>query len=685
MDKYRVSMDIGGTFTDIVTYNETTKQFDATKASTTPGELSRGVLSGLESMVDDLRNVDFIVHGTTQGLNAFLERRGVRVLLLATKGVEDTYHIARGPREELYNAQYRKPAPLIERKDVIGIPERLQYDGSVLLALDEAAIRAAARRVRDEGYGAVAVSYLFSYKNPAHELRTREILLEELGADFTISLSHESAKEWREYERTSSAVVEAYTGPVVRNYLLDLEAKLEARGIDVPLHIMQSSGGILTARSARQRPLQTLLSGPVGGAIGGGKLTENLRNKNLIGVDMGGTSFDVSLVIDGVPDVTTEANLEGLPLLMSVVNIHTIGAGGGSVAWIEAGGLRVGPRSAGATPGPACYGRGGEEPTVTDANLVLGRVEAAGFAGGQMQLDIEAARKALATVGDELGLSVNEIAEGICDVANSQMAQAIRTITISRGIEPRDFTLVAFGGAGPMHAVFLAKELGIAETIVPRFPGAFSAWGMLQGNIRKDFTEPYFFLDEDLDLADMSRTLRRIEHEAVEALAEEGIPAERRYAEHSVDVRYQMQEFFLTVPLTSADEPLEAGFLQRLAERFAAQYAERYGHANLGAPIEVVTLRTRVTGELDTNDALHLEPAESNEFPHQLRPVVFDRVPVDTIVVDRADLRAGHTFEGPAIVVETTATTVVPPRFSVTVEPHGALSIKNLEVNEGAN
>lgn len=684
MNKYRVSMDIGGTFTDIVTYDQTTRQFEASKASTTPGELSRGVLGGLEAMVDDLSEVDFLVHGTTQGLNAFLERRGVSVLLLATGGVEDSYHIARGPRHELYNAQYRKPAPLIDRKDVIGVAERLQYDGSVLIPLDEQVIRDAAAKVKSDGYGAVAVSYLFSYKNPAHELRTREILLEELGEDFTVSLSHESAKEWREYERTSSAVVEAYTGPVVRNYLLDLESKLSDRGVDVPLHIMQSSGGILTARSARQRPLQTLLSGPVGGAIGGGKLTESLTNKNLIGVDMGGTSFDVSLVIDGVPDVSTEANLEGLPLLMSVVNIHTIGAGGGSVAWIEAGGLRVGPRSAGATPGPACYGRGGVEPTVTDANLVLGRVEAKGFAGGQMQLDPDAAQTALATVGDQLGLSVTEIAEGICDVANSQMAQAIRTITISRGIEPRDFALVAFGGAGPMHAVFLAKELGIKETIIPRFPGAFSAWGMLQGDVRKDFTEPYFFLDVDLDVADMSRTLHRVEDEAIAALAEEGIPAERRVAEHSVDVRYQMQEFFLTVPLESADEPLQPEFMGKLAERFAAQYEERYGHANLGAPIEVVTLRTRVTGELDTTDALHIADAESSDFPHEVRKVVFDREAQDTIVVDRANLLAGHTFEGPAIVLETTATTVVPPNFSVTVESHGALTVRNLEIEEGA-
>lgn len=673
-------MDIGGTFTDIVSYDDESKQFRATKASTTPGHLSTGVLNGLESLIGDLADIDFVVHGTTQGLNAFLERRGVPVLLLAPAGLEDVYHIARGPRHELYNAQYRKPAPLIDRRDVVGIPGRLQYDGAEIAPLDEAAVRAAAERAREEEYGAIAVAYLFSYKNPAHELRTREIVQEVLGEDFTVSLSHESAKEWREYERTSSAVIEAYTGPVVRNYLLDLEQKLADRGIDVPLHIMQSSGGVLTARSARERPLQTLLSGPVGGAIGGKKLTEMLSNRNLIGVDMGGTSFDVSLVIDGEPDVSTEAELEGLPMLMSVVNIHTIGAGGGSVAWIEAGGLRVGPRSAGAMPGPACYGRGGTEPTVTDANVALGRVDANNFAGGQMTLDRGAAETALRSVGDQLGLGLVEIAEGICDVANSQMAQAIRTITISRGIEPRDFSLVAFGGAGPMHAVFLAKELGIRETVVPRFPGAFSAWGMLNGDIRRDFSEPYFFLDEDLDAADMTRQLRHMEAEALESLHSEGIPAENRHAESSVDVRYQSQEFFLTVPLTSADEPLEDGFLERLAGRFADMYFDRYGHSNLGAPIEVVTLRTRVVGRLENAETHELAAATSPEFRHEIRKVVFDREEQDTLVVDRDDLAAGHTFQGPAIVVEATATTVVPPGFEVSVDSYGTLLIRNLEI-----
>ncbi|MEU4516541.1 hydantoinase/oxoprolinase family protein [Nonomuraea wenchangensis] len=679
MSRYRVSMDIGGTFTDVIGYDETTGRYHVGKSSTTPDDLTRGVLTALESLVDSPRDISFTVHGTTQGLNAFLERRGVKVLLLASKGAGDTYHIARGPRTRLYDLHFRKPEPLVPKRDIVEIGGRFDAAGEELEPLDEQAVREAARRYREGGFGAIAVAYLFSYLDPAHELRTREILLEELGSEVTVSLSHEAAKEWREYERTSSAVVEAYTGPVVRRYLERLEANLKERGLTVPMHVMQSSGGILTAESARRRPLQTLLSGPVGGAMGGVELARAIGRPNLIGVDMGGTSFDVSLVIDGQPDISPEANIEGLPMLMSVVNIHTIGAGGGSVAWLEAGGLRVGPRSAGATPGPACYGRGGTEPTVTDANLVLGRIDPDWFAGGTLDLDTEAARRALDTVGQGLGLDTLAIAEGVCDVANAKMAQAIRTITVSRGIEPREFTLVAFGGAGPMHAVFLARELGIKEVVVPRFPGAFSAWGMLQTDIRKDFSDTYFHLDADLDGADMAAKLRGMAEEGLASLAGEGVPEESRRVEHAVDIRYAAQEYTLTVPLADADEPAAEGFVEVIAKRFAQQHETRYGHANLGAPIEFVTLRTTAFGDLGRGAAEQVGEAQGPDFAQETREVVFDGQARPTILVRREALSAGHAFEGPAIIVESTATTVVPPGFSVSVDPIGSLVVRNTE------
>jgi N-methylhydantoinase A len=680
MARYRVSMDIGGTFTDVVTYDDGAGVFAASKASTTPDDLSEGVIAGLRSVVASPSDIGFLVHGTTQGLNAFLERRGVPVLLLATDGVEDSYHIARGPRTRLYDLHYRKPTPLVPRRDTLGIRGRIAADGTELVPLDERAVRDAARLARERGHGAIAVAFLFSYKNPAHELRACEIVLDELGAGFTVSLSHEAAKEWREYERTSSAVVESYTGPIVRRYLSDLEVRLRADGLAVPLHVMQSSGGILTADSARERPLQTLLSGPVGGAIASAELSKVISRPNLIGIDMGGTSFDVSLIVDGEPDVSAEAALEGLPMLMSVVNIHTVGAGGGSVAWVEAGGLRVGPRSAGARPGPACYGRGGTEPTVTDANLVLGRIDPNGFAGGQMTLDTERAVTAVSGLADEFGLDVVAMAEGICDVANSKMAQAIRTITVSRGIEPRDSGLVAFGGAGPMHAVFLARELGIAETIVPRFPGAFSAWGMLQTRIRKDVTEPYFFLDADLDGADMSAVLTRMEHDTLATLADEGVAAEHRSASHAVDIRYAAQEYTLTVPLTDAAEPATPDFLAVIAQRFAEQHKARYGHANLGAPIEFVTLRSTAFGDLGRPEPQKWPHAESPEFPHEIRQVVFGGEHRAATVVRRDDLFAGHRLTGPAVIIEDTATTVVPPDHQVTVDDIGSLIIRAKEL-----
>ena len=404
MTRYRVSMDIGGTFTDVVAYDEQTGRFSAGKASTTPDDLTRGVLTGLDRVVESESEIDFMVHGTTQGINAFLERRGVPVLLLATEGFGDIYHIARGHRAKLYDIHYRKPEPLVPRANIVEIPGRLDPTGTERIPLDEAAIRQAAARVKQDGFGAVAVAFLFSYVNPEQELRAESILREVLGQDVHITLSHRIAREWREYERTSSAVLDAYTGPVVRRYLERLESELRARGRTATLHVMQSSGGIVTAASARELTLHTLLSGPVGGAMGGVALSRLLGRPNLICVDMGGTSFDISLILEGRADVSNEAELEGFPVMMPVVNIHTIGAGGGSIAYSEAGGLRVGPESAGADPGPACYGRGGTRPTVTDANLVLGRVDPDWFAGGTMQLDTDAAKRSVSTLAGEFHL-----------------------------------------------------------------------------------------------------------------------------------------------------------------------------------------------------------------------------------------------------------------------------------------
>lgn len=675
MSRFRVAMDIGGTFTDVVAYDEESGRYTAGKSATTPADLTDGVLSALTAIEAHPELCSFAVHGTTQGLNAFLQRRGERVLLLATAGAGDVYHIARGNRTRLYDIHFRKPTPLVPRADIVEIGGRLDYAGEELDPLDPDAVKDAAKRVRADGFGAVAVAFLFAYINPTHELEAEAILKDELG-DIPISLSHQIAREWREYERTSSTVIDAYTSPVVRRYLDRLEDRLQHAGVSVPLHVMQSSGGIVTAQSARQASLQTLLSGPVGGTLGGVALARLLGRQNLICIDMGGTSFDVSLVVDGKPDVSTEASLEGFPLLMPVVNIHTIGAGGGSIAYPEAGGLRVGPESAGADPGPACYGQGGTQPTVTDANLVLGRVDPTSFAGGQMELDLDAAQKAVGALADELGLDAPVMAEGICDVINAKMAQAIRTLTVEKGIEPRDFALVAFGGAGPMHAPFLAQELDVSEVLVPRFPGAFSAWGMLEAEIRKDFARAFFTPLAELDADDLAAALQEQEREALAALAEEGIGEDSARVQHMIDIRYIGQEYTLTIPLLGASEPTSDGFEQAISRRFDEAHDTRFGHANPGAPTEFVAVRSTGLGDLRRAEAARFAVEANDEHRFVARSIVFGRSERDAQVVQRDDLTPGEGLEGPVVIIEATATTVVPPGSTAHVDDLGTIVIE---------
>jgi N-methylhydantoinase A len=663
----RVAMDIGGTFTDVVCFDDVSGVVSGSKAPTTPGDLTEGVLEALDRVVTDRGDIAFFVHGTTQGINALLERKGARVLLVTSTGARDVYQIARGNRDRMFDLRYRKPVPLVARPDIAEVGGRLDWQGAESQPLDEAAVREVARRA--EGFDAVAVCLLFSYANPAHELRVGEILAEELGPDTLVVLSHQVAREWREYERTSSTVLEAYTGPTVRRYLARIEQRL---GLSVPVHVMQSSGGLVNAGHATRHPLRTLLSGPVGGTMGGVAVARKLARDNVICVDMGGTSFDVSLVVAGRPDVNTEAHVEGFPVLMPIVNLHTIGAGGGSIAYTEAGALRVGPSSAGAVPGPACYGRGGTQPTVTDANLVLGRVDPAWFAGGLMTLDVDAAHRSVDSLAAELDMDVRRLAEGICDVANAKMAQAIRTLTVDHGVEPRDFTLVAFGGAGGMHAVFIARELGISEVVVPQFPGAFSAWGMLAADVRVDLTHPWYHPQDTFDGPEMSQLLHAQEIRARAQLQDQGVPAERRRVEHAVDLRYEGQDYTLTVPVTTAAEPHGAGFMPAVAARFAEAHTSRYGHATPEAPVEFVTLRTTGFGTF-AEGAPPVATSDTEDEP-VVREVVFDGVPYQTPVYRRTALPG--SFAGPAIVVEETATTVVPPDCLATVDSDGFLLLK---------
>jgi len=670
----RIAADIGGTFTDIIVYDESAG-YKAGKVPTVVEDPSRGVLNGLGGMIGDFEGVEFAVHGTTVGLNAFLQRKGARVLLLVSAGTRDVYHIARGNRFSQYEVRYRKPQPLVSLGDIVEVRGRLSYSGEEIEPLREDDVRRAVERVEEGGYEAIAVTLLFSYLNPAHEVRVEEILREAL-PDVPVSCSHQVAREWREYERTSSAVFDAYTAPAVRTYLTELEGEVARRGMRGTLHVMQSNGGILTARGAREHAIQTLLSGPVGGVMGGTALSEHMGRPNLICADMGGTSFDVSLIVDGHPDVSSELSLEGLPLLMPAVMIHTIGAGGGSLGFVEGGGLRVGPASAGADPGPACYGRGGSQATVTDANLVLGRLDPEYFLGGEMDLDVEAARRAVGDLGKQLGLDPAVMAEGMITVINAKMAQAIRTLTVEKGISPNDFSLLAYGGAGPLHATFLAEELGISEVIVPESPGAFSAWGMLQAPIRHDLSQMFYQSADGLDGHEMERLYAELESEGRELLAREGVRSEAMSFRRSVDVRYSGQEHTVDVPLRGMrlGSPDVA---EELGARFHQAHYALHGHSNEGAPFECVVLRVVALGNLGmpetTRNGAHEAPRGPQGSSSRRRGVVFGGRTIDTPVVYRADLRPGASMSGPVVVEERTASTVVPPGFTLVVDPHGSL------------
>jgi N-methylhydantoinase A len=671
MSRYRVAVDVGGTFTDFVIQDTQTGSALTNKVLSTTEDQARGVLTGLREEVDSFGDIALLVHGNTVGLNALLERRGSRVLFITTDGFRDVLRLGRGDRRDIFSLQYRKPSALVPVTDVETLVERIDVDGSVRTPLDETGIERIAERVEAEGFEAVAVCLLHAYRNPRHELRVRELLLERLPG-VNVSLSHEIAPEWREYERSSTTALNAYIAPKVDRYLHSLMTRLHEDGFGSPLHIMQSSGGVTTADVAREKPVQALLSGPVGGTVGGAKLAEVLERPNLMCIDMGGTSFDASLVVDGAPTVSTEVELEGLPLLLPLVDIHTSGAGGGSIAWLEAGGLRVGPQSAGSDPGPACYGRGGTEPTVTDANAVLGRIDPDYFLDGGMALDVRAAGAAVDTVAEPLGMSREEAAAGILAIINAKMADALRTMTVQQGIDPRSFALVAFGGAGPMHAIALADELGIDDVVVPWASGAFSAWGMLHTEMRRDLVRSHYRPPAAIDGDELEAVFGQLTAEADALLVSDGVPSSDRRFARQVDMRYTGQEYTITI-----EAPEDARDLDALIARFHRDYEVRYGHSTPGAPVETVAVR--LTGSGANTWPMAAGAAEAAGPARPSRRVVFDGLAHDAAVVHRRDIGPGATVDGPAIVEEPTSTTVVPPGWRVAIGPANALVITRTE------
>lgn len=676
----RVAVDIGGTFTDVVAFDDERGSLTLAKTLSTPAELARGVLDGLIKAAVRFDETETLIHGSTVVVNAVIERQGAKTALVTTKGFRDVYEIGRINRPESFNPRFRKHRPLVPRENIFEVTERRLADGSVRTAFDENEAREVAEIIKDEGFEAVAILFLHSYRAPEHELRMRAILLETKPTLF-VSVSHELSREYREYERTSTVVANAYVGPKVSQYLGDLERRLKQRDFAGNLMIMQSNGGLSDIEMARRQCIQMMESGPAGGVVGAMALCEMLDLEAAIAFDMGGTTAKACVIRRGEPSLSPDYFIggynEGLAIRIPVLDIVEVGTGGGSIAYLdEGGGLHVGPRSAGADPGPASYGRGGTEPTVTDANVVLGRLSPESFLGGEMCLDRGGAEVVLKKkLAQPLDVTLERAAAGMLQVATAAMANAVRHVTLERGLDPRDFTLVAYGGGGPLHSASVAKELSIGKIIIPNAPGHFSALGMLMADLRRDYVQTLFERLDDLAMSELEAQFTALEDEGRKALLDSGLPLDRIAFERAADMRYVGQEHAVAVgmPANVAAESARA----EVKQRFDAAHDLRYSHSAPEESADIVSLRVSAIGRL-TKPVFRQIPKGNATPPDAARRgkrmVNFDTTGfVMSPVYDRLELLHGNIIDGPAIIEEAASTTVVEPGDRVTVNEYGHL------------
>jgi len=692
----RVAIDIGGTFTDATLIDDTTGKVAIAKVSTTPADPSEGFMEALERALGQgsvsAAQVGFVFHATTVATNAIIEGKTARSGFVTTDGFRDLLEIARQVRPTLYDTQFEKPRPLVPRDRAVGVRERLGPKGEVLLPLDEGSVRAAAAVLRREGVESVAVCLLHSYVNPAHEQRVGELLAEELPG-IPISLSAEVAPEFREYLRASTTVINAVIRPVVARYLERIERRLADAGIRAKLLVMQSSGGVFSSEAAARRPVFMVESGPAAGVIASAHLGEGLGYRDILSFDMGGTTAKVGLIQEGRPSVTKDyqvgghagagvggQSLSGYPVRTPVVDLVEIGAGGGSIAWVDSGGLlRVGPRSAGADPGPVCYRRGGSEPTVTDANVVLGRLNPGYFLGGEISLDLESARRAIEEhCAGPLRLSVVAAASGIVEIANAAMVNALQLISVQRGYDPRGFVLFAFGGAGPVHANALARDAEMPTLLIPRSPGIFSATGLLATDLKRDASVTIVRRIDALDPAEVEAMFVGLEGEGAAELAREQIAPAAIEFRRQIDVRYVGQSYELAIQTPGR---FDAAAVGSLLERFHAEHDRAYGFSAPGEPAECVSVRLTSVGRIARPPLSPLALPGGTLEVKERRPVYFAEAGdyVDCAVYDRYALPAGARFSGPGIVEEFDSTTVVHPGYSAEVDAYGNLVLRREE------
>ncbi len=670
----RLATDIGGTFTDLVYLDEATGEIGTTKSSSTPPNFGEGIIATLKKSAVDARAVKHFVHGTTVVINALTERKGARTALITTRGFRDVLAIGRANRPDIYNLRFKKQPVFVPREHRFEVTERLDHHGATVTELDEADVLEVADRIQAARLDAVAVCFLHSYVNPSHELRCAEILRERL-PDVWVSVSSDITKEWREYERSSTVALNAYVQPVVARYVNDLESSLRSEAIGCSLHVMKSNGGTNTFALAQAQPVHMVESGPVGGVIGAKAIGDALGLKNLITIDVGGTTAKTSLIDNGAVKFTTEYRIEqdafnaGYPIKVPVVDIVEIGAGGGSIAWIdEAGTLKIGPHSAGAVPGPACYGQGGEAPTITDANLVLNRIDAEYFLGGEMRVDRQKSRAAYEPLARHFGVDVEEAALGAVRLADANMVNAIKLVSVRRGYDPRDFALVAFGGGGSMHAVSLARELQISKVIVPVTPGTFSALGMLMTEPMQDFIRTRILLNDSDSLAEVEAIFNDMMAEATSFLVEAGYPRDRIVFQRYTDMRYLGQEHTVKVPAERLDS-------EALAAAFHALHEQTYTF-HLDSPTQFVNFHLSGIVRQDPVDLSRYAPSPvGHTEPKGHREVYFEGRWHDTAIYERDELPANKTLEGPCIIEEASASTVVPPGMSAMLDELGNIVI----------
>ena len=681
---WTIGVDVGGTFTDFHARNEATGKEIVFKRPSTPHDPGEAILKGLEEMEQahdlHLTEVERIAHGTTVATNALIQRKGAPIAAVATKGFKDLLEIGRQVRPHMYDLNLDKPAPLASETMRFEVAERLNWQGEVVTPLTDAEATKVAQEVVNSGAEAVAICFLFAYLNPTHERKLRDAILT-LKPNMRISLASDVQPEFREYERFQTTAINAYLQPLLASYVEQLAKGLTNSVGSATLGINQSSGGLMSAERTAAFPVRTALSGPAAGAVGAAHIARDAERPFVITLDMGGTSADVALITDGDTEITFQRDVAGFPIRLAMVDIDTVGAGGGSIAWFERDGLlKVGPISAGAVPGPACYGQGGTEPTVTDANLILGRLSESGLLDGTLPLNRESAISAVQPIADRIGVSLEEASLGILAIAVSNMSRSVRRMSVERGHDPRDFTLMAFGGAGPLHARDVAAELGMSEVLVPPAPGIVCAQGLLVSDQKEDFVASVRLPLTERAMTEAVKTISELTARAHSWFKAERLPEVGRSMQLSLDLRYVGQNFELIVPaasgpnLTSDDLP-EA---QTLLALFFAAHDRAYGFHDENAPVEIINFRMTARGRLyDPSAKLEYEKNANLPLPEKTRPVWFDNSEaIETPVYRREKLRPGVRFKGPAIIDQLDATTPIFPGDKVEVLAEGSILIQ---------